>query len=356
PTRMEWLKLLSREDRVRWIEEYRRAARQKTPFFLECQVKTPDGATRWLATHAAFQYDDMGEPRRFVGAAMDVTRSHEAEDARQLAEARLARAIRGTSDGPWEYDIATNTYWHAPRWREMLGYGEGEVPTDRDSMSALIHPEDLPIQQAAFERCLAGLGPYDAEFRVRTKAGEYRWFRSRGFCERDARGRPIRVSGALQDITEKRQYQQELIEAKEAAAAANRAKGEFLANMSHEIRTPMNGVIGMTELLLDTNLDPSQRDYTETIRDSATALLTVINDILDFSKIEAGKLDLEHIEMDLRDTVEDVARLLAIQAHGKGLELTALIDPAVPDLVRGDPARLRQILVNLGSNAVKFTS
>jgi PAS domain S-box-containing protein len=283
-------------------------------------------------------------------------KDRQAEDANRRAEARLARAIRGTTDGPWEYEVATREYWLAPQWREMVGFrpGEFENPT-MEEMRSLIHPDDLPGQREAFQRCLDTGGAYDAEFRVRVKNGECRWFRSRGICELDERGRPIRVSGALQDITERRQYQHDLIEAREQSAAANRAKGEFLANMSHEIRTPMNGVIGMTELLLDTALDPSQRDYTETIRDSASALLTVINDILDFSKIEAGKLDLEHIELDLRDIVEDVARLLAIQAHGKGLELTANIQPGVPDLVKGDPARLRQILVNLGSNAVKFT-
>ena len=292
------------------------------------------------------------ESRDVLGA---LARAEKAEDAHRQAEARLARSIRGTSDGPWEFEVATGRYWLAPHWRTMLGYSTEELqdPTI-NLLRTLVHPDDAPGQQAAFQKCLT-TGVYDAEFRVRMKTGDYRWFRSRGICEKDADGRPTRVSGALQDVTERRQYQSDLIEAREASANANRAKGEFLANMSHEIRTPMNGVIGMTELLLDTGLDPSQRDYTETIRDSASALLTVINDILDFSKIEAGKLDLEHIELDLRDTVEDVARLLAIQAHGKGLELTAHIDPAVPDLVKGDPARLRQILVNLGSNAVKFT-
>jgi len=269
--------------------------------------------------------------------------------------ARFERAIRATTDGPWEYEIATEHYWIAPHWREMLGYTEAEVPAERNALLKLIHPEDMPAQKEAFRRCLDGQAPYDVEFRVRMKNGEYRWFRSRGACERDANGRPMRVSGALQDVTERREYQTALIGAKEAAAAANHAKSEFLANMSHEIRTPMNGVLGMTEMLLDTQLDPAQRDYTETIRDSAGALLGVINDILDFSKIEAGRLDLECIEMDLRDTVEDVARLLAMQAHAKSLELTAHVDPSVPDLVTGDPARLRQILVNLGSNAVKFT-
>ena len=278
-----------------------------------------------------------------------------AEEELRAADARLKRATRGANDGLWELDVASREMWVSEHFAEMFGYDHQEFLGTRQKFFDILHAEDGARLREAIERTIRDGVLVDVEVRAKTRAGEARWYRVRGALERNADGVPLTVSGSQRDITQRQQYALALLEATETAAAANKAKSQFLANMSHEIRTPMNGVIGMIELLLETELNPMQLDYAETVRDSAAALLTVINDILDFSKVEAGKLDLEVLDMDMRDTVEDVARLLAIQAHAKGLEVIALIDPGLPDVVRGDAGRLRQVLLNLGGNAVKFT-
>jgi PAS domain S-box-containing protein len=325
-----------------------------SPYDVEARLRAMDGEYRWFRLRGSAERDDDGRPLRASGSIHDIHKQRLAEDALRDVEARFARAIEGTQDGLWEIDFDRHSIWLSPRLLELIGYQEGDLPNNEHALLDLIHPDDRPIAQAATRDSVERHLALDFEARMRTRTGEYRWYRVRGTPRMEyPQGR--RSSGSIQDITEQRAARDVLIQATEAAQAANRAKSGFIANVSHEIRTPMNGIIGMTRLLLDTMLDPTQRDYTETVRASADSLLNVINDILDFSKIEAGKLDIESLEMDLPANIEEIGSTMAFQAAAKNLELIINVHPDVPPHVLGDPQRIRQCIINLLGNAIKFT-
>ena len=255
--------------------------------------------------------------------------------------------------GGWELDLPTLT----PIWSNEV-YRIHEVdpasrPTLRDALSFYDAQARPAIEQAVREALEHGT-PYDLTVPMVTRGGRRLWARIMGVAQM-RNGVVTRLYGAMQDVTGQREAENARLAGLAAEAAASRAKSDFLANMSHEVRTPMNGVIGMTELLLDTALEPTQRDFAETIRDSAASLLTIVNDILDFSKIEAGRLEIERVDMSVRECVEDVGMALAVQAAGRNIEIIAAVDASVPERVLGDAVRLRQILTNLAGNALKFT-
>jgi len=351
----ESLRQLQHPDDIDWqLDKFKRHVRDGDAYEFECRLRLSNGEYRWVHVRGTAERDAQGKPIAMSGSIQDIHQQKEIEDALRLAQRRLERAVTGTQDGLWELETDGQA-WCSPRVLELLGYAHDELSNHTNFMREFLHPDDVQAVVAATQAHFQQSIPYDVEVRLRTKSAEYRWYRARATAERDADGRALRLSGSLQEVTDARAARDALLRATEAAEAANRAKSSFLANVSHEIRTPMNGIIGMTGLLLDTSLDRTQRDYADTIRSSADSLLTVINDILDFSKIEAGKLVIESLELDPRSTLEDVATMMAFQAADKNLEIIVKLDAAVPRRVMGDPQRLRQCLINLLGNAVKFT-
>ena len=250
--------------------------------------------------------------------------------------------------GIWEMDLVTGIVKGSEAWAALERVEDASVGTHVDSVRQVVHPDDRVLLAEGSDRAFATGEPYCVDFRIVPEPGVIRWRRSTAQVE-FVDGKPRRLIGASLDITNEK-------EMVAAAEAANRAKSEFLANMSHEIRTPMNGILGMTELALDTELDAAQREYLNAVKYSAECLLTLLNEVLDFSKIEVGKLSLDPIEFNLRDHLGQAMKTLAARAYETNLELAYFVPQEIPEYVVGDPVRLRQVILNLVGNAIKFTA
>jgi PAS domain S-box-containing protein len=299
-----------------------------------------------------------GEDRLFltVGAnqAAAVLQRLNAEEALRESEAMFRGTFENAAVGIVHADLDGRWLRLNETFSAILGYTVEELL--RLNWRDLTYPEDVPASIEQLTPLLQGQRrSYSMEKRYVRKDGSVIWGQLDVSLQRDAAGEPAYVIAVVQDITERKRLDAELRQAKEAAEAANRAKDEFLANVSHEIRTPMNAILGMAELALDTPLSAEQREYLSIVMSSAEALLRVINDLLDFAKIEAGKLELDRADFSLRRALGETLRALALRPHRKGLELACRIAPEVPDALVGDPSRLRQVLLNLVGNAIKFT-
>jgi PAS domain S-box-containing protein len=326
-----------------------------TPFYhSEHRVRCKDGTWKWILDRGVVvTRDASGGALRVIGTHRDISESKNAQHALQESEQRFRSLANMAPVLVWISDTTKACTWFNQRWLEFTGRTlEQECG---DGWTAGVHPSDVARCVDVYARAFDARQPFDMEYRLRRHDGEYRWILDQGVPRVDAGDVFHGYIGSCVDITERKESEQTLVQARVAAEAASRAKGEFLANMSHEIRTPLNGVLGHVQLLEMTTLTEEQRTYLQAITQSGNNLLAIVNDILDLSKIEAGRVRLEFHDFGLRASLHTAVGMHRPRAALKGLALALEVDADVPEVLVGDELRLKQVLGNLVSNAVKFT-
>jgi len=332
-----------------------------------------DGSRIWVDVSGQMLNPATGET---LWGFIDLTQNRQLQQRIEQSEQRMDFALNGANMGMWDVNIPSGRFFHNRHLMDMLGYLPGEKEVSVNTFLSMLNQEDAPKLGLTYYAHLKGeTEDFEAEYRLRHKDGHWVWLLSRGkVAERDDNGRAVRICGTNLDITWRKQAEAELeshrhhlealvfartaelAAARDAAEAANRAKSIFLANMSHELRTPMNGIMGMTDLVLRRATDPQQIEWIHKSKLSAQHLLSIINDILDIAKIEADRLTLEERNFSVAQVIDEALRMQEEAARAKGLGLSRDIDPALPDLLCGDAMRLKQILLNYVSNAIKFSA
>jgi PAS domain S-box-containing protein len=321
---------------------------------VEYRVRRRDGVYRWFKTRGVPIRDGDGPIVKWFGTCTDITDLRHAQEALLQSEERFRSTFENAAVGIAHTDFTGRYLRLNEKFSAIVGYPRAELL--QKSFHDITHPDDLTASIESLATLVRGESTvFGLEKRYVREDGCLVWVELFASLQRDAAGQPAYLITVVQDISERKRLDAEFRAAKEAAEAANRAKDEFLANVSHEIRTPMNAILGMTQLALETELTDDQRNCLKTVKSAADNLLSIINDLLDFSKIEAGKLELALADFSLRASVGETLRALAVRAYNKGLDLIYQVQPDVPDALIGDAGRLRQILLNLIENAIKFT-
>ena len=349
-----WLEVLHPDDCEPTRRHWKDSVAGRGPYDVEYRVRRADGVYRWFKTRGVPIRNGEGEIVKWFGTCTDFTDLRQAEDALRESESRFRGTFENAAVGIAHTDPGGRFLRVNERFCDIVGYTREDLL--QRIFSDITHPDDVALSFERFLPLVRGESPsFELEKRYLRKDGSSVWVDLSVALQRDAAGRPAYAIAVLQDVSERKRTEDELRRAKEAAESANRAKDEFLANVSHELRTPMSAILGMTELVLDSQLTEYTRQSLQTVKSAADNLLGIINDLLDFAKIEAGRMELDPFPFSLRSAVNDTLQALTGRARKKGLALVGEIRPGVPDALIGDAGRLRQVLVNLVDNAIKFT-
>lgn len=321
---------------------------------IDHRIRLPDGTIRWIQADGRIEYDAHGSPAAISGTFQDITARKQTETALEESRKQLEEAQSLAKLGHWSADLTRGTLTWSEEIYRIFGRDPATFTPSVDAFQQAVHPDDLPLVQDAAERA-AATGVHEIVHRIVRPDGEVRYVHELARAERDANGNVERLSGSVQDITELKRAEQAMLQAKEAAEAASRAKSEFLASMSHELRTPLNSILGFAQLFgLDRDLPDTTREHAREIERAGQRLLSLVNDLIDLARIEAGKMELFAAPVSLKGVVGDSMAMVAPIARERGIHMIDAGGIGDETQVLADATRLQQVLINLLANAIKY--